>query len=69
MFLAENHNLVAKFVAAHRELTDWIKVNPQEAQWLAREELLAETRSDIEPQLIARSWQRIMLTTDISAER
>ena len=67
-FLAENRDLVAKFVAAHRELTGWIKSNPQEAQRLAREELLAETRTDVGPQLIARSWQRIILTTDISAD-
>jgi NitT/TauT family transport system substrate-binding protein len=67
-FLAENRDLVVKFVAAHRELTDWIKNNPQEAQRLAREELLAETRTDVGPQLIARAWQRIILTTDISAD-
>ena len=67
-FLAESRELVAKFVAAHRELTAWIKNNPQEAQRLVREELLAETRTDVRPELIARAWQRIVLTTDVSTE-
>lgn len=67
-YLADHRDLVAKFVAAHRELTDWIKNNPQEAQKLAREELLAETRTDVGDQLIARAWRRIILTTDISAD-
>ena len=45
--LATQRDLVRKFVAAHRELTEWIKANPDEAQRLAREELDAEITRQI----------------------
>jgi NitT/TauT family transport system substrate-binding protein len=38
-FLSENRDLARRFVAAHRELTEWIRQNPEEAQRLARDEL------------------------------
>jgi NitT/TauT family transport system substrate-binding protein len=57
--------LIAKFVAAHRELTDWIAANPAEAQRMVREELAAETRAPIAQELVARAWKRIILTNDI----
>jgi NitT/TauT family transport system substrate-binding protein len=40
-FLEKNRDLAKRFVAAHRELTDWIQKNPDEAQRMAREELQA----------------------------
>lgn len=67
-FLAGRRELVRKFVAAHAELTDWIKQNPAEAQRLARQELLAETRTDISNELIGRALSRITLTSDISGK-
>ena len=50
----------AKFVAAHHELTDWIERNPAEAQQLVRDELKAETHSDMAPDLVAKAWERIV---------
>ena len=38
-FLSSQRMLVKKLVAAHRELTEWIKIHPDEAQRMAREEL------------------------------
>ncbi len=58
-FLASQRDIVRKFVAAQQELTDWIVAHPDEAQALVRAELLAETRVDIAPDLVARAWQRI----------
>ncbi|HZQ14800.1 MAG TPA: ABC transporter substrate-binding protein [Pseudolabrys sp.] len=67
-FLAQNRPLLQKLVAAHKELTDWIRSNPEQAQHLAREELQAETHTAVPAELIARAWQRIVLTTDISTD-
>jgi NitT/TauT family transport system substrate-binding protein len=67
-YLRSQRDLVRKIVAAHAELTDWIKVNPVEAQKLAATELLAETRATMSQQLIERSWPRIVLTSSVSAE-
>jgi NitT/TauT family transport system substrate-binding protein len=66
--LATKRELVRSFVAAHLELTDWIKNNPEEAQQIVRDELLAETRSEMSPVLIARAWKRIVLTGAVSED-
>jgi NitT/TauT family transport system substrate-binding protein len=58
--------VVAKFVAAHKELTEWIKANEAEAKRLAGEEILAETRAAIAPELIDRAWKRITVTSEIA---
>ena len=65
-FLAAQRERVAKVVAAHRELTDWIKANPAEAQRMAREELEAETRAKFPLELVIAAWQRVVLTSDAS---
>lgn len=67
-FLATQRDLVRKVVAAHRELTEWIKANPAEAQRLAREELEAETHAKFAPELVVSSWNRIVLTSDASLD-
>ena len=66
--LAGQKELVQKFVAAHLELTDWIKNNPEEAQRIAKEEILAETRTAMPEELMARAWKRIVLTGEVSPE-
>jgi NitT/TauT family transport system substrate-binding protein len=66
--LKTQKDLVRKFVAAHEELTEWIKANPAEAQRLARDELTAETRANVSADLIARSMKRIVLTRDVSPD-
>jgi NitT/TauT family transport system substrate-binding protein len=63
-FLNEQRDIAKKFAQAHAELTDWIEKNPEEAQRLIKAELLAETRSDMSPQLIATGWKRIVFTAD-----
>jgi NitT/TauT family transport system substrate-binding protein len=66
--LATQRDLVRKVVAAHRELTEWIKANPAEAQKLARAELEAETRAKFAPELVISAWKRIVLTSDASLD-
>jgi NitT/TauT family transport system substrate-binding protein len=67
-FLGAHKPILAKFVAAHRELTQWIQQNPAEAQKLVEYELNAETRGKISPALIAHAWDRIILTNDVSLD-
>lgn len=66
--LATQRDLVRKVVAAHRDLTEWIKANPAEAQKLARDELEAETRAKFAPELVISAWKRIVLTSDASLD-
>jgi NitT/TauT family transport system substrate-binding protein len=63
-FLREQRDLARKFAEAHAALTDWMAKNPDEAQKLIKAELLAETRSDMAPDLIAQSWKRITFTAE-----
>ena len=63
-FLAEHRDLAKRFAQAHAELTEWMAKNPDEAQKLVRAELLAETKSDMAPDLIAQSWKRIAFTAE-----
>ncbi len=67
-FLAARRDLARRFVAAHEELTAWIKAHPEEAQAIVRNELAAETRTEIKPALIARAWGRIALTPAVSRD-
>src|SRR5437763_10002411 len=63
-FLNEQRDLAKKFAQAHAELTDWIVKNPEEAQRLIKGELMAETKSDMSPPVIAAAWKRIVLTAE-----
>src|SRR5262245_21225026 len=65
-FLSERRDLVRCFVAAHRELTEWIRQYPEQAQSLARAELRATFRIDLPADLIAHAWPRMTPTTDAS---
>lgn len=65
-FLAKNRDLARHFVAAHRELTEWIVKNPEEAQRLARDELQATFRVDMAPELVSRAWTRMSITPDVT---
>lgn len=67
-FLSSQRMLVKKLVEAHRELTEWIKTHPDEAQRLAREELDAELHAKLSPELIAAAWKRVVLTSDVSLD-
>jgi NitT/TauT family transport system substrate-binding protein len=65
-FQKEQPELLRKITAAHRELTRWIKDHPAESQQMVVEELTAETRTKISPDLVAAAWKRIDLTDAIS---
>ena len=67
-FLDGRRDIVRKFAAAHEELTEWILKNPEEAQRLVRDELVAETRANVSQELIAHAWKRIVLTHEVSRD-
>jgi NitT/TauT family transport system substrate-binding protein len=66
--LATQPALVRKLVDAHRELTDWILNNPAEAERLAREELDQEMHTKFSPELIAKAWRRIEVTSEVTLD-
>jgi NitT/TauT family transport system substrate-binding protein len=65
-FLNDNRDLVRRFAAANRELTDWIRQNPEEAMGMVRDELRAGFRSEMSLDLVSRAWSRMTLTADTS---
>jgi NitT/TauT family transport system substrate-binding protein len=67
-FLAKNRELARRFVMAHGELTEWIKQNPEAAQRMVRDELLAGFRAEMSPELVARAWSRMTVTSETSLE-
>jgi NitT/TauT family transport system substrate-binding protein len=66
--LEEKPELVKKFVAAHAELTEWIKTHPEEAKKLVNAELKAITKKEMSAQLIDRAWPRLHFTSAIKRE-
>ena len=67
-FLSSHTDIVRRFVAAHRELNDWIGRHPEEAQGMVAAELKTRFRMELAPQVIAHAWPRMKLTGDISLE-
>ncbi len=64
-WLRNHPDAAAKIILAHRELTQWIIDNPEEAKRRVREELEYLTQSEIDPELVESAWPRLTLTTDI----
>ena len=64
----EQREQLRKLVEAHKELTEWIKAHPVEAQAMVVDELSTETKSKISPDLIAAAWKRIELVNEVSLE-
>lgn len=66
--LANQPDLAARFAAAHRELTAWIRQNPDEAKKHVRDELSAITRKQIPAELVDTAWTRLHPDSAISTE-
>jgi NitT/TauT family transport system substrate-binding protein len=64
-FLDQRRDLVRRFVVAHAALTVWIRDHPDEARALVRDELEAETHTQVSADLIAHAWPRIVLTNEV----
>ena len=65
-FASSQAPLAAKVVAAHKELTEWIKQHPAETKELVKAELEAITKAKLKDELIVRALSRVVITDDIS---
>ena len=59
-------DVLEKFVKAHKELTEWINKNPEQAQKLVHAELQALTGGKIPFDLVKKSWGRMVFTSDVN---
>lgn len=67
--MANDRELVRRFLAAHAELTEWIRANPDEAQRRLVAELREQTQGAISAEVVAHAWPRLELTTRITVEQ
>lgn len=67
-FLRNQRNLAQKFVTAHRELTDWVKVHPEDAQRRVVKELNLRMRTSLSPELIRAAWGRVYFDNAIELQ-
>ena len=68
-FMNSHRDIARRFVAAHRELTDWIRNNPDETQRMIADEFLAAFGTKMSNVLLAQAWKRIKPTNDVSLPR
>jgi NitT/TauT family transport system substrate-binding protein len=62
-------DLAEKFVAAHRELTAWIKAHPDEAQAQVRAGLSAEMHHEVSAAIVANAWRRLHFTDQVTQKQ
>ncbi len=65
-WLKEQPGLTEKLVAAHRELTDWVKANPEETKRHLKAELLELTKAAPKDEVLDRALARVVITNEIS---
>ncbi|MBX3736205.1 MAG: ABC transporter substrate-binding protein [Candidatus Didemnitutus sp.] len=64
-FLREQPALAGRFVAAHRELTDWLNAHPAEAREQVRAGLGALMRREVPAALVEHAWPRLHFTAQV----
>ena len=65
-FAKDQPDLAKKLVAAHQELTQWIKDHPAEAKVLIKAELKELLKAEPKDELIDRALSRIVITDEVS---
>lgn len=68
-FLREQSQWAERFVAAHRELTEWINAHPEEGREKVRAGLSVEMRREMPAELVARAWPRLKFTAQVTREQ
>ncbi|OGR90363.1 MAG: sulfate ABC transporter substrate-binding protein [Elusimicrobia bacterium RIFCSPLOWO2_01_FULL_59_12] len=63
-FLSEHPRLVEKWLAAHVDVTAWIKKNPALARALIHQEIKRITTQSLPDAVIAQAWDRLEFTAD-----
>ena len=64
--LNRNRDLVSAFIKIHKDLTDWITNQPEQAKLEINQELQAETSRAVTPEVLNRAWPRLRFSTSIS---
>ncbi len=64
VFLEKQSEVLKKFIAAHVELTEWIRANPEEAKRIFNAEIKAETTRALPQETLDRAWSKLELTWD-----
>lgn len=67
-WLKENPELARKFLAAHRELTEWVLAHPGETKALVKAELTEALHKAPSDELLQRSLSRVVISNDVSRE-
>jgi NitT/TauT family transport system substrate-binding protein len=65
-FVKDQPELAKKLVAAHRELTQWIKAHPAEAKALIKAELTELMKATPKDELLDKALSRIVITDEVS---
>jgi NitT/TauT family transport system substrate-binding protein len=65
-FVKDQPDLAKKLVAAHQELTQWIKDHPAEAKVLIKAELTELMKATPKDELIDKALSRIVITDEVS---
>ncbi len=63
-FLKDHPDLVKKWLAAHVDVTRWIKANSAEARALTNKEIARLTSKALPDAVLAQAWDRLELTVD-----
>lgn len=62
--LRERPELVRRWLAAHAELTDWIRANPKEAKRLVNQEIARHVGKPLPDAVLNDAWSRFEVTAD-----
>jgi NitT/TauT family transport system substrate-binding protein len=68
-FLQAYPDLVAKFTAAHRELTAWLNEHPDEARAQVRAGLSAEMRREMSAAIVTSAWGRLKFSDQVTQKQ
>jgi NitT/TauT family transport system substrate-binding protein len=68
-FLKAHPALVAKFKAAHQELTTWLNEHPDEARAQVRAGLSAEMRREMSAAIVASAWGRLKFSDQVTQKQ
>lgn len=68
-FLQTHPALVAKFKAAHQELTAWINAHPDEARAQVRAGLSAEIKREMSNAIVTSAWRRLKFSDQVTQKQ
>ena len=68
-FLRNHPDLVAKFTAAHQELTTWLNEHPDEARAQVRAGLSAEMKREMSNAIVTSAWGRLKFSGQVTQKQ